>query len=462
MKLILRIMLVIVLLALQAEALAAKVQGIRTSSSATKVRIVLDCDGPVAYKDTSAGLTVSLELAGEAKAVAGVKLNDRVLQKVQLVQESKDKSYLLVNLSKQAQHQVLVLKHPDRIVLDVYRIAIIREHDNLGKGLAYNFWQDDLNGRPLRFYFLELAPQSGYEVRPFSAALDGTGRGRLQRAAAQTGAKAVVNACYFDTDGWVIGNCKADGDWLGADGDYARSALVIEQNGRPSVQKGLQYNGTVALPGGKVLQIRGKNRERLAGDLVLYNRNYGHSTGTNEFGREVKLVQGRVTEVDTKGNMSLESGSIVLSGHGANADALAGLKKGERVNLVQTLGNATADAADVVVGAGPSLLTEGKLDVRSEAEQIAGDIAWGRSPRTAVGIRPDGTLLILVADGRSSVSAGLTLNELARYLQKLGASQAVNFDGGGSSEMVLNGRIVNRPSDGEERPVSIALGIFAK
>ena len=160
--------------------------------------------------------------------------------------------------------------------------------------------------------------------------------------------------------------------------------------------------------------------------------------------------------------MSLESGSIVLSGHGANADALAGLKKGERVNLVQTLGNATADAADVVVGAGPSLLTEGKLDVRSEAEQIAGDIAWGRSPRTAVGIRPDGTLLILVADGRSSVSAGLTLNELARYLQKLGASQAVNFDGGGSSEMVLNGRIVNRPSDGEERPVSIALGIFAK
>jgi exopolysaccharide biosynthesis protein len=67
-----------------------------------------------------------------------------------------------------------------------------------------------------------------------------------------------------------------------------------------------------------------------------------------------------------------------------------------------------------------------------------------------------------VADGRSSVSAGLTLNELASYLQKLGAVQAVNFDGGGSSEMVLDGRIMNRPSDGAERPVSIALGIFPK
>ena len=462
MKVGFRLLLVTLLLALQAEALAAQVQGIRTSSSATKVRIVLDCDSPVAYKDTSAGLAVNLELAGGAKNLPAVKLTDRVLQKVQLVQDGKEKSHLLVNLSKQAQHQVLVLKHPDRIVLDVYRIAIIRQHDNLGKGLAYNFWQDDLNGRPLRFYFLELAPQSGYEVRPFSAAISGTGRGRLSRAAVQTGAKAVVNACYFDTDGWVIGNCKADGNWIGADGDYARSALVIDKDGHPSVQKGLQYKGTVALPNGNVLQIRGMNRERIAGDLVLYNRNYGPSTGTNAFGREVKLVQGRVTEVDTKGNMRLEAGSVVLSGHGANADALAPLKKGDRVNLVQTLGNATADAAPVVASAGPSLLTDGKPDVRSEAEQIAGDIAWGRSPRTAVGIRPDGTMLILVADGRSTASAGLTLNELARYLQKLGAVQAVNFDGGGSSEMVLNGRIVNRPSDGAERPVSIALGVFTK
>lgn len=457
-----KILLVAALLSLQVQALAAQVQNIRTSSSATRVRIVLDCDGPVAYKDTSTAQAVQLELTGGVKKAQELQLPDRVLQKIQLDRDGKDKGSLVVTLHKAAQHQVLVLKNPDRIVVDIYRIAIIRQHKNLGKGLAYNFWQDDLNGRPLRFSYLELAPQSGYEVRPFSAALDGTGRGRLLRAAVKTGAKAVVNACYFDTDGWVIGNCKSGGEWLGADGDYARSALVIDQSGKAEVLTGLQYKGTVALPNGSVLQIRGMNRERIAGDLVLYNRNYGTSTGTNEFGREVKLEQGRVVDVDTKGNMSLDAGSIILSGHGANADALAVLHKGDRVNVVQTLGNAKADAAPVVVGAGPSLLTEGKIDVRSGAEDIAGDIAWGRSPRTAVGIRPDGTLLILVADGRSSVSAGLTLNELARYLQKLGAVQAVNFDGGGSSEMVLDGHIMNRPSDGAERPVSIALGIFPK
>ena len=58
--------------------------------------------------------------------------------------------------------------------------------------------------------------------------------------------------------------------------------------------------------------------------------------------------------------------------------------------------------------------------------------------------------------------AGMTLAELAQYFVKLGAVSAVNYDGGGSSEMVINGKIVNKPSDGRERLVSIGLGLFIK
>ena len=58
--------------------------------------------------------------------------------------------------------------------------------------------------------------------------------------------------------------------------------------------------------------------------------------------------------------------------------------------------------------------------------------------------------------------ADTPLEELAQYLVKLGAESAVNFDGGGSSEMVINGRIVNKPSDGRERYVSIGIGLFTK
>ena len=77
-------------------------------------------------------------------------------------------------------------------------------------------------------------------------------------------------------------------------------------------------------------------------------------------------------------------------------------------------------------------------------------------------MKKDGTVLVLVVDGRSNNSKGLTLQELATYFLRLGARDAVNLDGGGSSVMVINGEIVNKPSDGRERPVSMGLGLFPK
>lgn len=56
----------------------------------------------------------------------------------------------------------------------------------------------------------------------------------------------------------------------------------------------------------------------------------------------------------------------------------------------------------------------------------------------------------------------MTLEEAARYMLKLGAVSALNFDGGGSSEMVLNNKVLNNPSDGRERAVSVGLGLFPK
>lgn len=75
-----------------------------------------------------------------------------------------------------------------------------------------------------------------------------------------------------------------------------------------------------------------------------------------------------------------------------------------------------------------------------------------RVPRTAVGIKGDGTVLILVADGRQKgFSDGLTGKELGQKLLDLGVKDAVNLDGGASSEMIVEGKIVNSPSAGRER-----------
>jgi exopolysaccharide biosynthesis protein len=82
-----------------------------------------------------------------------------------------------------------------------------------------------------------------------------------------------------------------------------------------------------------------------------------------------------------------------------------------------------------------------------------------RHPRTAVGFsRDSSTLLLLTVDGRSENSGGMTLIELANVMRELGAWQAMNFDGGGSTTMVIDGKVVNHPSETEgERAVGDAL-----
>ncbi len=75
-----------------------------------------------------------------------------------------------------------------------------------------------------------------------------------------------------------------------------------------------------------------------------------------------------------------------------------------------------------------------------------------RVPRTAVGVKEDGSMVFVVVDGRQKgLSEGLTLKELGRELLKLGVKDAVNLDGGASSEMIIEGKIVNSPSAGRER-----------
>jgi len=85
-----------------------------------------------------------------------------------------------------------------------------------------------------------------------------------------------------------------------------------------------------------------------------------------------------------------------------------------------------------------------------------------RHPRTAVGITPEADRLILITvDGRQACSIGMSSFEEAMLLWKLGAWNAMNFDGGGSTTMWIDGRVVNHPSDGRERRVAGALVILA-
>ena len=94
---------------------------------------------------------------------------------------------------------------------------------------------------------------------------------------------------------------------------------------------------------------------------------------------------------------------------------------------------------------GPALIENGTVSVDGNDEVGR---AMASNPRTAIGIKADGTYLFVVSDGRTEESEGLSLLQLAEFMKELGAETAYNLDGGGSSTMVFNGSVVNTPTGG--------------
>ena len=96
-----------------------------------------------------------------------------------------------------------------------------------------------------------------------------------------------------------------------------------------------------------------------------------------------------------------------------------------------------------VLSFGPALVTNSEISVTTSDEVGK---AMASNPRTAIGILSDNHYVFVVSDGRTNESEGLSLYELATFMQGLGCSVAYNLDGGGSSTMYFNGNIINNPT----------------
>jgi hypothetical protein len=118
-------------------------------------------------------------------------------------------------------------------------------------------------------------------------------------------------------------------------------------------------------------------------------------------------------------------------------------------------------SVDDVLGGGPLLIRDGKINIAWESEVFFGTSIPEVHPRTAAGLTANNHLILLVVDGRQNVSRGVDLKELAHILFGLGCQDALNLDGGGSSTLIVDGILLNRPAGSDElREVMSAIAIF--
>jgi hypothetical protein len=183
----------------------------------------------------------------------------------------------------------------------------------------------------------------------------------------------------------------------------------------------------------------------------------------------IGTVTARVSITDKTPQVSLSSTSVAIAISQAAYDSVRPIiSDTTSATIVCELLPLDEDAPpsneilDAVTGA-PRILTNGKVDVRNKREKMSDSFSLERHPRTAVGIRPDGSVVLVAIDGRqANLSKGVSLSELANILVSFGATQGLNLDGGGSTVAVARNLVVNSPSDGVQRPVADALLIYGE
>lgn len=351
-------------------------------------------------------------------------------------------------------------------------------------------------GGPWRVNVLSLAPGTRVLAAPAGDAVGK--RTRPSALSRRLRAVAAVNGGYFAGDGNPVGVLAAGGQLL-SEPVGGRSALALDLAAQPRIGP-LRFTGAASV-GDATLLLDGVNRlpgevpacggrggdrptERPSAvttctdssELVLFTPEWGGRTPRAAGSRiDVVVRGGAVSATRPRSGTVVPADGYVLAATGEVADdlresAAPGAAVGLDLGLEAPRAEIDAAAPAGIVSGGPRLLARGRVRVRASlegfdplsAQWFHGSFVTARHPRTLAGVRADGSLLLVTIDGRRpGWSAGATLHEAARVMRSLGAREALNLDGGGSTAMAVRGRTVSLPSDPTgERPVSDAIVVL--
>ncbi|WP_163580791.1 phosphodiester glycosidase family protein [Gracilibacillus saliphilus] len=252
-----------------------------------------------------------------------------------------------------------------------------------------------------------------------------------------------------------------DGEIYNTPSSNNQYAFGVTEDGRSVYGRPNQHLHKELQIDGQSFSINHINRLRGNNQLVLYTDKYYTSTQTDNSGDEVVLdiqsgmVQSgetvimEVVEVrQNEGNTKLTEGQAVLSASGTAREILAGLTAGDLVEA-SFLVESPWDEVVTAIGGNSMLVENGEANT---------DLSPGVHPRSAIGTKPDGSIVLYEVDGRQpGFSEGLKLDDLALVMKDLGVENAMNLDGGGSSTFIgrmpgeHTARMLNSGSDGGER-----------
>ncbi|MCO4783536.1 MAG: phosphodiester glycosidase family protein [Candidatus Cloacimonetes bacterium] len=260
-----------------------------------------------------------------------------------------------------------------------------------------------------------------------------------------------INGSYFIANGDPIGLLIKDKRLLSVP-MLMRSCFGLHDNGNPFIGKP-EFQGEVITEKG-ILTIEGINQVNKSKATLLYTPEFGLKAPHRDDTIYLTIKNNRILKVSKEAHFIPKEG-YVLSFSRPRFPYFADLLPMDK--LVVSYGLTPPwGSASFGLGGGPSLLDNGIVKVGTD-ESFNPFFMKNRAPRSAIGIDSNGGVIFLVVDGRQASSVGMSLEELGHTLKLLGAREAMNLDGGGSTGLYMAGKILNKPSDGNERRISNAL-----
>lgn len=317
-----------------------------------------------------------------------------------------------------------------------------------------------INGKKQEIFLIEFDPlDNRVEFKPVLSYDNVFGFENISEICKRTGAYAAINAGFFYENGDPVGMVSIDGKLImNATGNDP--VLLIDKKGVRFKKLFTQLSFSV---NGEKTYINKLNRNGLDGNIVLYTSAYGSTNRAQIKNTSVSIKNDTVTSIirDTLQEVPIEKDSSLLSffGKSSSMSDKLGIKVGDKINIEM---DPKIKGSYAAYECGCMLVEKGMPVVPDEYRWV-GSLS-NQDPRTAIGIKEDGRVVLFVVDGRQpGYSIGLTGKEVADYLISIGVKYAAMLDGGATSQMFVGGELKNKPSyRGLERPVAGAFIVKVK
>ena len=308
------------------------------------------------------------------------------------------------------------------------------------------------SGRPVRINVVEVDMKLAKDLELTPAlSSDSTLKSRrtITTIAKNNNAIVALNGTYFKPQTGVPLGTLMINQKMYTGPIYDRVAMGIFENSFDIAR--IQLNATLK-GSGKTIAVNNINQPRmLSTHILVYTPEWGkYSPAAPKYGVGLQVIDNKITKASANAAEIPQNGYVIS---GPKSILYALLDKKDVELSIKT--NPDWDGVKHIISGGPYLVKNGEVFVDMTAQRL--QAIGGRNPRSAIGYTKENNFIFVAVDGREGSSIGMTLMELANFMQSIGCVGAINLDGGGSTVMYVNGRVVNKPQQTGGIPLSNAI-----